>query len=193
MPLVEPKKKRTLAEARKREKCMFAYKLRLEGKSAKEIGEVMGVSEVMARNYCRQQRLYTEEELQKCEGRAGVIHQFEVLQQIQDKALEDYEKSKNKVKQQTVEIQKANQGGGMVTIQEKGKTVETEKIGDPRYLSVALKANEQICALLGLDAPKVQEIIHTVNESNDDELRARIGKMTPEQQQQEFMKLMRKP
>jgi hypothetical protein len=142
-----------------------AYRLRLLGKAVEEIGELLGKEPKTIYEYLQKARARHIQELKTLDGRAGVAHQFQVLNYILDESLQAWERSKTvrkvkraSVQQKDIKIGLGEQVDGVLTTQQTGQT-ESEQVGDPVYLARAMEASKQIRELLGLDAPEVKRLL----------------------------------
>jgi transposase len=136
-----------------------AYRLRLLGYTPEEIGERFGVSDRMARKYIAAGREQAAEELRRLEGSAGVAHRYEVLRTIEEESLAAWERSKRERKVRTAGVESAGAGELEGVVRKRSVQRVEEMIGDPAFLNTALRANAEIRALIGLDAPTVKRLL----------------------------------
>lgn len=74
-----------------------AYWLRLLGLTPEEVAEKMGIAPRTARDYIQRARERMVKELRTLDGRAGVLHQFSLLNYVVKESLEAWEQSKEQI------------------------------------------------------------------------------------------------
>jgi hypothetical protein len=158
-----------------------AYRLRLLGKTPEQIAELWGMAPVTIYQYVQAARERHITELRNLEGRAGVAHQFQVLNHVLEESLAAWERSKQVVKTKTagvktkdVTLGKDGKGPGIPGVETTKQSAqrEQEQVGDPVFLARAMEASKQIRELLGLDPPEVKRLLMgndpLTTDNNDD-------------------------
>jgi len=140
-----------------------AYTLRLLGKTPEEIAAAWNLSPRQIRQYLKAARDRAILDLRRCEGQAGVIRQFGILNHVLEESLSAWHQSKEikKTKTAGVEVTDGRFDGTTVPggTKKKSSQREEDRIGDAAYLDRAMKASKEIRDLLGLDAPTVKRLL----------------------------------
>ena len=117
--------------------------------------------------------------------------QISQLESIADESMQAWEKSKGEHKSKTLRQSISKDSSGKTTKKDNGNIVQSveDQNGDPRYLTVAMKAKEDIRKIIGADAPT--KIINEDSPLNAIQQAAFNNTMTVEEAKQRYQDILK--